>query len=263
MMKLMAATAVGAVTGAAIFNAQPVAAADGHPVVLGQINESTVKTNINNIGNGSALVLNSQNQYGSKPTSTRQRVVQRHGTEPVLERLAQPARCTSTVSVTRGRRPPPTQPSARWRKLASASSAGHCICSTPAGLCVRLRNATPLNPNEARTVDTTLGGTAVRHVERRADHMTISGPQAPGFATAWPAGPWPGTSNINFAPGQDIAATAIVGCGPTAISRSCRTPSPTSSSTSAATTSNRGWPSGHRRRNQIGETLRCPAFGWM
>jgi hypothetical protein len=26
-----------------------------------------------------------------------------------------------------------------------------------------------------------------------------------GFATLWPSGPWPGTANINFAPGQDLS----------------------------------------------------------
>jgi hypothetical protein len=71
-----------------------------------------------------------------------------------------------------------------------------------------------LNPNEARTVDATLGGTAVPSTANAVlITLTINAPQAPGFATVWPAGPWPGTSNINFGPGQDIAVSAIVGCG--------------------------------------------------
>ena len=44
-------------------------------------------------------------------------------------------------------------------------------------------------------------------------NLTITGPQAAGFATAWPSGPIPGTSSINFAAGQSIAATTVVGCG--------------------------------------------------
>ena len=40
MIKLVAASAVGAVTGAALLGAQPAAAADGDPVIQGEINES-------------------------------------------------------------------------------------------------------------------------------------------------------------------------------------------------------------------------------
>jgi hypothetical protein len=75
----------------------------------------------------------------------------------------------------------------------------------------------PTTPNEARGVDLTLNESGVPSTANGVViNLTISGPRGAGFATAWPTGDWPGTSNVNFAPGQDIAATAIVGCGPEA-----------------------------------------------
>jgi len=44
--------------------------------------------------------------------------------------------------------------------------------------------------------------------------MTIPALAAGGFATVWPSGAWPGTSNINFSPNQNIATTTVVGLGP-------------------------------------------------
>ena len=46
MIKLVAATAVGAVTGAALLGAEPAAALDGQPVLLGVANTSTLVTSI-------------------------------------------------------------------------------------------------------------------------------------------------------------------------------------------------------------------------
>ena len=50
--------------------------------------------------------------------------------------------------------------------------------------------------------------------QRGADQPHRSpGRLTPGFAAAWPSGPYPGTSSVNFAAGQNIAATTVVGCG--------------------------------------------------
>ncbi|HEX3088534.1 MAG TPA: hypothetical protein VHQ23_07745, partial [Ilumatobacteraceae bacterium] len=62
MMKLMAATAVGAVTGAALLGAQPAAAADGDTVTLGGPNESTSPTQFNSTD--TTIVAVSQTGYG-------------------------------------------------------------------------------------------------------------------------------------------------------------------------------------------------------
>ena len=43
--------------------------------------------------------------------------------------------------------------------------------------------------------------------------LTAAPLAAGGFATAWPSGAWPGTSNVNFNPNQPIAATTVVGLG--------------------------------------------------
>ena len=110
-----------------------------------------------------------------------------------------------------------------WRKPAGPGAAGQLhLLDTPVrvydsrpGQLPEVGAKAPLNPNEARTVDATLGGTAVPATSTAVlITFTINAPQAPGFGTVWPTGPWPGTSNINFSPLQDIAATAIVGCGP-------------------------------------------------
>ena len=71
-----------------------------------------------------------------------------------------------------------------------------------------------MSPNQARTIDTTLAGTAVPPTANAVlITLTINAPQIPGFASAWPSGDWPGTSNINFSVNQDIAVSATVGCG--------------------------------------------------
>jgi hypothetical protein len=36
-------------------------------------------------------------------------------------------------------------------------------------------------------------------------NVAVAGEAAPGFATVWPSGPWPGTANINFSAGVDIS----------------------------------------------------------
>jgi hypothetical protein len=221
MVKLLAASAVGAVTGAALLNAQPAAAADGEMVLVGGSFESDSPTSFNAI-NGSALVVNSQILYGIEAdggsanalfNATGESPLGTPGTVGALfvDGVGDWWAATATDPFV-----------AVWRKLAGPGSAGqlHLLDapvrvydSRPGQDPVAVEPKAPTTPNEARTIDTTLGGTAVPATANAVViNLTINAPQGPGFATVWPAGPWPGTSNINFATGQDIAATAIVGC---------------------------------------------------
>src|SRR4026209_2501866 len=62
MVKLLAAGAVGAGTGAFMLGAKPAAAADGDPFTLGIINEAQSATVLNSIDDG--LRINSQLGFG-------------------------------------------------------------------------------------------------------------------------------------------------------------------------------------------------------
>jgi hypothetical protein len=45
-------------------------------------------------------------------------------------------------------------------------------------------------------------------------NVTVTEAVAGGFGTIWPSGGWPGTSNINFVPGVNLANAFTVGLGP-------------------------------------------------
>ena len=151
MIKLVAATAVGAVAGAGIFNTQPAAVADGGPVLLGVTNDSTAATLVT-CTSDSAI-----NAYGG-------------GGYGVISD----------------------------GNLANALFGGS--------------GSSPLGGGGG------IGELYVDGVPATANavlvNLTIAGPQGSGFASAWPSGPFPGTSSINFSVGQNIAATTTVGCGP-------------------------------------------------
>jgi hypothetical protein len=222
MVKLLAATAVGAVTGAAMLGAQPAAAADNDNIKLGEINDSESPTVVNT-SNGSVLRLLSQTRYGLEAdgflgnalfSATSESPLGTPGTAGALYVDGAGDWWAATASdVSNG----------QWRKLAGADSAGQLhllpapvrVYDSRPGQVPEVGTKTPLNPNEARTVDATLFGTVVPATANAVlINLTINAPQGPGFATAWPSGEWPGTSNINFTANQDIATTAIVGCGP-------------------------------------------------
>ena len=221
MVKLLAATAVGAVTGAAFLNAQPAAAADANYVVLGTINESESPTVINT-SNGSVLRLLSQTAHGIVADGAAGNALfSATGESP----LGTPGTAGAVYVDGAGDWWAATSSSATdasWRKLAGPGSVGQLhllpapvrVYDSRPGQEPAAEPKAPTNPNEARTIDATLGGTAIPATANAVlINLTINAPQAPGFATVWPDGGWPGTSNINFAAGQDIAATAIVGCG--------------------------------------------------
>jgi len=227
MIKLMAATAVGAATGAALLGAEPAAAVDGvDPVLLGTDNESTLITTISaatesGLGlvggtNGVGLIAdgNLGNAWfpgsGDSPAGT-----------PAFPGMlwvdAAGNWWGSTVD---------SDLDGGWRKLAGPSTAGqlHVLPnpvrvydSRPGEAPAAVGPKAPTVGNTIRVIDTAGNGSGVpANANAVLVNLTITGPQAPGFAAAWPTGPWPGTSSVNFAAGQDIAATTVVGCGPSA-----------------------------------------------
>jgi hypothetical protein len=109
-----------------------------------------------------------------------------------------------------------------WRKIAGPTSAGQLhILPAPVRVYDSRPNLPPLigikQPtvgNTPRQIDTTLNGSGVpTSATAVLITLTVTGPTKPGFATVWPSGVWPGTSNINFAAGQSIATTTVSGCG--------------------------------------------------
>ena len=107
-----------------------------------------------------------------------------------------------------------------WRMLAGPDSAGtlHLLPSprrvydSRPGEPPAIDPKSPLAPNLSRTIDPTANNSGVP-VQARGVlvTLTIVAPAGPGFATVWPEGPWPGSSNINFAAGQNIAVSTVVG----------------------------------------------------
>ena len=221
MMKLMAATAVGAVTGVAFLSAQPAAAADGDYATLGEFNQSDAPTQF--FAGGTAIVGNSQTAYGIEADGgsgnawfpgTGESPLGSPGDQGALFVDGTGDWWAATT----------TDPTAAiWRKIAGSGTAGqlHLLPapiriydSRPGQEPANVGPKAPTTPNGARTVDTTLGGAAVPLTANGVlITLTINAPSAAGFASVWPSGDWPGTSNINFAAGQDIAVSATVGCG--------------------------------------------------
>ena len=111
----------------------------------------------------------------------------------------------------------------KWRKLAGPDTAGalHLLASpkrvydSRPGEPPAIDPKSPLTPNVARTIDPKANSSGVP-AQARGVLVTLTVPSlaAGGFATVWPSGAWPGTSNINFGPNQTIATTTVVGLGP-------------------------------------------------
>jgi hypothetical protein len=225
MVKLLAATAVGAVTGAALLGAQPAAAAQGGPASVGVDNLSTEATGFHASGSSGVVAQGDSgvgiiadgvlgNAWfpggGESPAGT-------DGLPGILWVDGGGNWWAATVDS-------PTD--GVWRKLAGPSTAGQLhILPVP----VRVYDSRPNQPplavgpksptvgNTSRTIDTTANGSNVPFGATGVlVNLTIAGPQAPGFASAWPGGSYPGTSSVNFAAGQNVAATTVVGCGPSA-----------------------------------------------
>ncbi len=225
MVKLLAATAVGAVTGAAILGAQPAAALHGGPMLKGQINEGTEETLVTN-HNGSAFLLNASSVgYGVQTRgATANALFNATGEAPLGSTALAGALYVDGAgdwwAAVTGNAP------SVWLKLAGPSTAGQLhVLTAP----VRVYDSRPgeapatVGPkaqteiNVARTIDTTVNSSGVpQGANAVLITLTIAGPTTAGFATTWPGGAIPGTSTINFSPGQNIATTTTVGCGPLA-----------------------------------------------
>jgi hypothetical protein len=223
MIKLVAATAVGAVTGAALLGAHPAAAADGDPVMQGTSNEFSTPTAMTSIDN-SALVLDGQGGYGVVSNGGIANALFSGSGEPPIGTGGEIGSLYvdgagdwwAATTLDAG--------DAVWRKLAGPQSAGQLhLLDTP----VRVYDSRPdLAPasvgpksptvsNSAVTIDTRQNNSGVPATANAVlITLTIAGPQGNGFASTWPSGAFPGTSNINFSVGQNIATSAVVGCGP-------------------------------------------------
>jgi hypothetical protein len=223
MVKLMAVTAVGAVTGAAMLGARPAAALQNEPVVAGLSNDFASATGLH-ATDDSALICNSDANFGIEANGAVANALFQPTGDPPLGTAGTAGALfvdtngdwwASTFSDLND---------GLWRKLASSDSAGqlHLLPapvrvydSRPGEAPATVGPKSPTESNVQRTIDTTLGG--ISGVPTTANavliSLTIAGPQGQGFGAVWPSGNFPGTSNINFVAGQNIAATAIVGCG--------------------------------------------------
>jgi hypothetical protein len=224
MVKLLGASAVGAVAGAAIFHAQRADAADGDPVLVGALNTSTNATEfeasgdhaVRAFGEGGVGIVSDGGLAnarfpgsGAAPSSGGLRGVL------LVDGAGDWWAATLDSNVDGG-----------WRKLAGPNTAGqlHVLPSPvrvydsrPGEAPTAIGPKVPTVGNEVRIIDTTANGSGVPANARAVlINLTITGPQGPGFGSAWPTGAFPGTSSINFAAGQSIAATTVVGCGPSA-----------------------------------------------
>ena len=226
MMKLMAVSAVGAVTGAALLGAEPAAAATT-PVLLGGNNDSVSSTRINASGDV-AVTVNSAVSWGIEVIGGA------HGNALFRTQLDPPQGTAGTAGSllvdVNGDWWASTFTDLNdgfWRKLAGQDTAGqlHILPapvrvydSRPGAEPVAVDPKTQTQINVARTIDPTLNASGVPPEARGVlITLTIVGPTSGGFAKVWPDGvAIPATSSINFDPGQNIATTTVSGCGPLA-----------------------------------------------
>jgi len=221
MVKLLAAGAVGAVTGAAMLGAKPAAAADGDPLLVADTNEATGPTILNTIDDG--LRINSQLGFGIEVNGGQGNALfdaigdAPIGTNPVAPGILFVDGVGDWWAST-------DATATSWRKLASLQSAGQLhILAAPVRVYDSRAGEEPaqIGPKEKtsslqpRTVDTTQNSSGVPATANAVlISFTIAGPLGGGFGSVWPSGDWPGTSCINFTPGQNIAVTTTSGCGP-------------------------------------------------
>jgi hypothetical protein len=217
VVKLLAATAVGAVAGTAM-KAGTAVAADGGPLVLGEPNTAETRTGLF-CATDHALIVESGDGYGMIVDGTfGNQWFFASGGSPIGQPGDMGALWVDeagqwwAATVTGG--------DGGWRMLAGPNSAGtlHLLPSpkrvydSRPGEPPAIDPKSPLAPNLARTIDPTANSSGVP-VQARGVlvTLTIVAPAAPGFATIWPDGQWPGSSNINFAAGQNIAVSTVVG----------------------------------------------------
>lgn len=226
MMKLMAVSAVGAVTGAALLGAEPAAAAQNDIVLAGNTNNSISATIFHASGDG-ALIGRSDVSWGIE-------LIGPKGNALFQASVDSPAGTAGTAGTllvdVNGDWWASTFTDLNdgfWRKLAGQDTAGqlHILPapvrvydSRPGADPVAVGPKTQTQINVARVIDPTLNASGVPALARGVlITLTIVGPTSGGFAKVWPNGvAIPATSSINFDPGQNIATTTVSGCGPLA-----------------------------------------------
>jgi hypothetical protein len=222
VVKLLAASAVGAVAGAAI-NGQHVAATDTQPILQGEENNGTKVTWIY-ASDDTALACESDGGYGMGCWGPFGNAWFFPFTEPPH---GQPGDIGGLWVDDDGNWWAATADGvdAKWRKLAGPETAGalHLLPSpkrvydSRPGEPPSIDPKSPLSPNIARSIDPKGNSSGVPTQARGVlITLTIAPLASGGFATVWPSGDWPGTSNANFNAGQPIAATTVVGLGPDA-----------------------------------------------
>ena len=219
MVKLLAAGAVGAVTGAALLGAQPVAAADDDRHQGG----SVLHWHHFDRPHASAAIR----RCGSSEIRTESRATAAPANALFSGSGPSPIGSASSIGELyvdgQGDWWAGTSADGLWRKIAGPGTAGQLhVLPVPKRVYDSRPNAdpaavgpkTPLAGNTPRTVDTTAAGSGVPLTANAVlINLTAAGPTAPGFIAAWPSGPYPKTSSVNFSTGQNIAATTVVGCG--------------------------------------------------
>ena len=225
MMKLMAVSAVGAVTGAALLGAQPAAALDGNPVIQGQLNEPNSPTIIKTTGN-SALIVQSDVSFGIEVIGGAQgNALFRTTLNPPVGTAGTAGSLLVDVNGDWWAATVTDLNDGLWRKMAGPGTAGQLhLLPSPVRVYDSRPGADPsaVGPkaqtqvNVARTIDPTLNASGVPVLARGVlITLTIVAPASGGFAKVWPDGvAIPATSSINFDPGQNIATTTVSGCGP-------------------------------------------------
>jgi hypothetical protein len=218
VVKLLAATAVGAAAGA--LPSRSVAAADGDPVLLGNENFAIGETRII-CSQNNALLVGSGNGYGlvadglwgnavffaagDAPTGF-------GGDAGALWVDGEGNWWAATAS---------NATDGQWRKLAGPGTSGSLhllgapkrVYDSRPGLDPPIEPKAPLAPGAARTIDSTANSSGVPREARGAlITLTVTGTGGAGFASAWPTGAWPGTSSINFSSANaSVATTTVVG----------------------------------------------------
>jgi hypothetical protein len=234
MMKMLAASAVGAITGAVVLGAEPAAAlplpvdaaaADGDAVAAGMNNLSTEATGFDASGS-SGVVAVGENGVGIIADGAFGNAFFPGGGLSPAGTAALPGILLVDINGNWWGATVDSDTDGQWRKLAGPSTAGqlHVLPSPvrvydsrPGQAPIGIGDKFPTAVNAVRIIDTGVNFSLVpRNANAVLINLTITGPQTAGFATAWPTGPFPGTSSINFAALQTIAATTVVGCGPSA-----------------------------------------------
>ncbi len=225
MVKLLAASAVGAVTGAALLGAKPAAASDTDHLIVGAAHTGESDTSLTTSA-GTALILRANGPtdgigleaFGERANA----LFNGTGESPVGLGATLGSLYVDGVGNWWGAVTTEVT-GAVWRKLAGPSTAGQLhvlpapvrVYDSRAGELPATEPKAQTQVNVPRTIDTRQSSSGVPDAAAAVlITLTVVGPASAGFASAWPSGDFPGTSTINFVPGQSIATTTTVGCGP-------------------------------------------------